>query len=269
MLTVKSFYLYFSHGINTTVICEFLYSFFRFAGMSSCSNTTDAAKSLFVFGGWFLTAVLYLNRLLCSFPVLSLFSSSFFFWNLFRYLKLKEGENQTGIRSRTGGSHQVGMNTGEVYALERVWKKANLEHWYDERFRISLIWNCGVLAKTWKDASYPRQYMCTGRCEEHVNLRASNFIKRAVHRRVRPSGGGCSEFLSALFYSCMCITHSDLRGSPFIARPPAAPCHLLIHPSLCFSHSVSLSESQCSHHPTLCGETRASDVWECYKAWEE
>lgn len=60
------------------------------------------------------------------------------------------------------------------------------------------------------------------------------------------------------------ITHNDLRGSSSVAQPSASPRQLLIHPSLC----LTVSESQCSHHPTLCGETRASDVWECYKAWE-
>ena len=108
--------------------------FFRclFAGMSSCSITADAAKSLFCFFvGWFLTAVLYFNRLQCfSFPALShLLFFSFSFSNRFRYLKLKKkkkkkrGENQTRIRSQTGGIHQVGMDNGEVYTLKRVWGK--------------------------------------------------------------------------------------------------------------------------------------------------
>lgn len=104
------------------------------------------------------------------------------------------------------------------------------------------------------------------RCRDNIKSIVWRTLLAHLHARVYVGADGIHFFSSSPTMTCAALFISPPGWS---RRLP--PCHplILITLSLCWSRCVSKSESQCSHHPTLCGETRACDIWECWKAWEE
>lgn len=81
-------------------------------------------------------------------------------------------------------------------------------------------------------------------CSFRVNPGAAEMKFAEIRKCEYRSRGGLSGSvcIKPLPY-VLCIPHCDLHGSSFMAQPSTAPCHLLIHLPLRFSHSMSLSVS--------------------------